>query len=321
MHWYVIFGILGLLAIGFIVMLVITLPISKRVYNKQLVRTSLSVWGRECSAPDNEEQLAMWEEGLEFERENHSFKIEEKIVVDGLNLYGEYFDFGSDSAVIILPGRCESLMYSYYFASPYKKAGYNVLVIDTRCHGRSDGKYASIGRKESKDVVYWANLLKEKYGVKKICLHCICIGSASAILALRRKDCPSEIKELVTEGCFSTFRASFKWHMVEEKRPLFPVLDSVMLLLYLKTGTNVIASSPIMNIGKIKKDVRVMFLHSKKDKFSKPEQAEKLIKKCKNKDKKLVWFDEGGHSHVRINNKEKYDGEIVKFLSEGKEAK
>ena len=36
-------------------------------------------------------------------------------------LIGEYFDFGKDRCVIILPGRCESLMYSYYFAPPYEK--------------------------------------------------------------------------------------------------------------------------------------------------------------------------------------------------------
>jgi len=100
--------------------------------------------------------------------------------------------------------------------------------------------------------------------------------------------------------------------MIADKRPLFPVLDLVMLLIYLNTGTNVLAASPIANIGKLKS--RTLFLHSEKDIFSRPVQAKRLFKKCGSPDKKLVWFSQGSHSHIRINNKEKYDNTIVEFL-------
>ena len=126
---------------GIAAMLYKTLPIALRVYKQQLVRTSDKIWGRFCSAPENEEQLAMWNEGIAWGKENAKFMTEVKITNDGFDLYGEYYDFGGESCVIILPGRCESLMYSYYFALPYQKAGYNVLVIDTRCHGKSDGTH------------------------------------------------------------------------------------------------------------------------------------------------------------------------------------
>ena len=33
------------------------------------------------------------------------------------------------------------------------------------------------------------------------------------------------------------------------------------------------------------------------------------------KDKKLVWFSRGGHSHLRINNTEAYDRAIVDFFN------
>ena len=299
---------------GFIAMLAYTFPISKRVYNTQLVRTEPEKWGRVCSAPENEEQLAMWNDGIAW-AEGFKDKIKEvKIHNDGFDLYGEYFDFGSDRCVLIVPGRCECLMYSYYFAAPYEKAGFNVLVIDTRCHGKSDGKYNTIGVKESRDVLAWVRFLNGELGNREIYIHGICIGTSSGIFAMIDKDCPDCLKGLVTEGCFVSFRETFKRHMMADKRPLFPVLDTVMLLINKHTGTNVYTQKPIRAIKKLRPEQRVLFLYGEKDIFSIPEKSRKLFAACSSLDKKLVWFDKGGHSHLRINNTEKYDNAIIEFL-------
>ena len=205
-------------------------------------------------------------------------------------------------------------MYSYYFAPPYKKAGFNVLVIDTRCHGKSEGVYNSIGVKESGDVLAWSKLMNTKYNNKQVWYHGICIGTASAIFAITSKNCPEYVKGFVTEGCFVTFRETFKQHMIAEKRPLFPVLDLVMLHINSYNKINVYRDTPIRKIKKIKKDARVLFLYGEKDIFSLPEKSKKLFNACSAGDKKLVWFSKGGHSHLRINNTEKYDNAIIDFF-------
>ena len=74
---------------------------------------------------------------------------------DGLKLIAEYYDFGFDKTAIIMPGRRECLIYSYFYAFPYKDAGVNVLVIDQRAHGLSEGKYSTCGIFEAKDVIDW----------------------------------------------------------------------------------------------------------------------------------------------------------------------
>lgn len=311
---YIFLGILISILIGLMFMLKITLPISKNVYKTQLVRTEPEKWGRVCSAPENEEQLAMWNAGLAWGEAHIDCKTEVHIENDGFNLYGEYFDFGKKRCVLILPGRCESLIYSYYFAPPYEQAGFNVLVVDTRCHGKSDGIYNTIGVKESSDVIAWAKFAKETFKNEEIYFHGICIGTASGIFALTKKDCPDYIKGLVTEGCFVSFRETFKQHMIADKRPLFPVLDLVMFQINRHTKTNVYKDKPIRAIRHIKKDARVLFLYGKKDIFSLPQKSQKLFNACVATDKKLVWFDEGGHSHLRINNKAKYDQEIIDFF-------
>lgn len=312
---YIILGVAAVLLGGLAAMLAATLPISKRVYEFQLVRTEKSKWDRVCSSPENEDQLKMWNDGCQWAEENATAMQEVQIQNDGFDLYGEYYDFGSKNCVIVLPGRCESLKYSYYFAAPYQKAGFNVLVIDTRCHGKSGGTHNSIGKKESRDVIAWVKFLENTYGITRVCLHCICIGSASAMLALTSGNCPASVTQMVAEGCFTTFRETFKTHMIAQNRPLFPVLDLVMLRIFFATGTNVLRSSPIVAVKKLKTDI--LFLQSRQDIFSTPEKAQLLFDRCASPNKQLVWFEEGSHSHVRVHNVDAYDDAIIQFLKTG----
>ena len=314
--WIIVIALVVLALGGLVAMLVITAPIAKNVYHTQLVRTSPDKWLRVCSAPDNEEQLAMWNAGIEWANANKDAMKEVSIEHDGLKLYGEFYDFGSDKCVLISPGRCECLIYSYYFASPYKEAGMNVLVIDSRAHGKSDGKYSTIGIKESGDVRAWMQYAVENLGVKEFWIHGICIGSASALFIAREDDCPEYLKGIVTEGCFTSFRETFKTHMIYDNKPRFPVLDLVMLNIRRYAGVNVYKDCPIKAVKKVK--CRMLFLFGKKDVFSLPYKSQILFDACASKDKKLVWFDKGGHSHLRINNTEKYDNEIIKFVTDEK---
>jgi len=309
--------VLGILSVGGLVaMLIYTYPISKKVYAAQLVRTDSEKWGRVCSAPENEEQLEMWNKGVEWAKENRQYMSEVKITNDGLNLYGEYYNFGSNKCVIVVPGRCECLMYSYFFAPPYQKAGFNVLVIDTRCHGKSDGKYNSIGVHESRDILAWSKYLHETLNNSEIYYHGICIGTASALFALTAKDCPDYVKGLCTEGCFVSFRETFKRHMMADKRPLFPVLDLVMLHINRNAKINVYKDTPLKAIKKLKKDTKILFLYGEKDIFSIPKKTKILYNACASDKKKIVWFQKGGHSHLRINNTERYDNAIIDYFKD-----
>lgn len=309
---YCLLGALVLLLGGLIAMLCKTVPIAKKVYESQLVRTSPEKWGRVCSAPDNAEQLAMWNAGNRWADAHRSVMREVQIENEGLRLFGELYDFGGERCVIILPGRCESLCYSYYFAAPYAEAGVSVLVIDSRCHGRSDGTYSTIGVGESRDLMAWMRFLTQECGKTALFLHCICIGSNAAMLAMARPDCPKALRGFVSEGCYTTFRETFRTHMIADHRPLFPVLDLVMLEIYRHTGTNVLRDSPLRSIRKIR--TPALFLFGEQDVFSRPDKSRKLFAACGSADKRLVWMPQGGHSHLRINNTEAYDRAVKEFV-------
>lgn len=304
--------VLFLLIGGIAAMLVVTVPISRRVYTNQLVRTDADKWGRVCSAPENEEQMAMWNSGITWAEQQRQYIKPVQIENEGLKLYGEFFDQGAKRFAVILPGRCECLKYSYYYAKPYFEAGMNVLVIDTRAHGESDGTHSTIGVAESRDLNAWIRYICREFRQEEAYLHGICIGCSTALLAMTAKDAPEQIHALVADGCFVSFRESFKQHMIADKRPVFPVLDLVMLEIYRHTGTNVSSIAPISLVKKLNR--RVLFLFGEQDIFSRPEKSRKLFAACASADKTLVWLPKGGHSHIRINNTETYDHAIQEFI-------
>lgn len=283
------------------------------IYTVLLVRTSKKKWGREVKLPENDEEYrGMYYEGLEWGKLYEDYKREVEVRSGKLRLVGEYYDFGSDRAAIVIAGRMESLKYSYYFAEPYRKAGYNVLVIDNRSHGYSDGVFCSLGYREYADIHQWARLL-ESFGNKAVVLHGICIGSSVALFALIDKNCPDVLKGMCADGMFTTFGASFKNHMIEDKRPKIVSCRLVFLFMRIFSAADVVHDGPFKRIEKLEKPI--LFIHSREDTYSTPDQAEYLFAHC-HADKRLVWFDKGMHSRVRVNAPEKYDRTIMEFLEQ-----
>ncbi|MBP5444891.1 MAG: alpha/beta fold hydrolase [Acholeplasmatales bacterium] len=309
--WVIALIVIGVLLLIFIMIFVPPFFIALKVFKKELVRTDKSKWNRECSAPDNEEQLRMHNTGLEWAEPYKDSIKEVKIVNEGLNLYGEFFDFKSNKTAILLQGRTESLLYCYYYAKPYKDLGYNILVVDSRAHGLSDGIYNCVGLKEYKDIIAWAKYIHDEFSQEEIIIHGICIGASTALYASYYG--PDYIKGVVTDGMYINFYETFKNHMIVDHRPIFPFLREIAFIMRLKAHVN-IKKGPLNLIDKYEKPI--LFLYSKEDKFSLPAKSEILYNKCKSNKKKIVWFDHGAHSHIRINNLEKYDESIKEFLKE-----
>ncbi|MBQ6153265.1 MAG: hypothetical protein IJJ15_05925 [Ruminococcus sp.] len=284
------------------------------LYHVLLVRDrKKKKWGRECAIPDDEEYLRMFDTGIEWEKQYHDKKTEVDIVSDGYHLVGEYFDFGGNTAVIIIAGRMESLLYSYYFAEPYRRLGFNVLVIDNRSHGLSDGHVHCLGYKEYIDLINWGKLLHDRFHNEKIVLHGICIGSSAALFALTSPDCPDYMAAMVAEGMYTTFNDSFRNHLVDMNHSIYPMAPMVMFYIRIFSHADAVHDGPIYRIDQLKKPI--LFIHSKEDRFSLPKEGEMVYNKCKST-KKLVWFNKGAHSRVRINDEEGYDQAIVDFYRE-----
>lgn len=282
-----------------------------RVFYNTLMRHSKDQFSRE-----NPEligpQAEMDRIGLEWMQQHSDRKWDVHIQRDGLNLYGEYFDLGYDRAILVLSGRTDTLRYGYYFAIPYAEAGYNVLVVDQRAHGHSDGKYLTLGHEESKDALEWARFLHEELGNRQVLFHGICIGAAAGMLAITDDRCPDYVAGLVTEGMFSRFRESMKNHLIERKKNLWPVMWFINLWMRRACGYDM-NYGPIDCIHKMHKPL--LMLQSNLDPYSTTAHAIKLYQKCPSHHKQLVLFEQGGHSLLRITDTELYDSSITAFVN------
>jgi len=284
-----------------------------RIFCETLMRKSKDHWARKLPADVEPMQAEMYRQGSLWQKEHKGFKQDVHIVNEGLNLYGEYYDMGFDRAVMVLSGRTESLIYGYYFAIPYARAGFNVLLVDPRGHGLSDGKYNTTGFDESRDALAWVRFLNAEHGVETVVFHGICIGAAAGMYALTSEECPDCVKGMVTEGMFATFAYSMKNHFIEKKRN-FPTLLFFTDFWFKHYTTHSMKKGPIHCIDKL--NVPLLMLQSKKDKYSTPDNAARLFEKCGSANKRIVYFDEGGHSMLRITDTERYDGAIKEFLNE-----
>ena len=277
-----------------------------------LTRTKKEKWTRGCPVKEPIQEK-MYEEGVAWSNKNQQYKKDLHIVNEGFNLYGEYYDFGYDRAVIFVSGRTEALGYGYYFVQPYPDMGFNVLLIDQRAHGLSDGKYNTLGFEEHKDLIKWAELLHDEYGIKSIVLHGVCIGSSCCLQALVSENAPNYINGLIADGMYTKFYESFKNHLVEFKQPSFPLMFFVNLSFKLATGHSMKRG----NIDFIDKMTKPMlFIHSKEDAYSLPYMADELYAKLPHDNKKIVWFEHGKHSHLRPTDPIKYDNAVKEFLVE-----
>lgn len=303
-----------LIALGllFLFFLLPTMIMSYYIYRVLFVRNTPDKWEKECEKLLDDESRTMYGTGDAWEKENRNDKTVLSAFSGKLRLYGEYFDFGFRNAVIIIAGRMESSRYGYYFAAPYKAAGYNVLVIDNRAHGFSDGKRSTQGFQEQYDILAWCRLLHEEHAVERIILHGICIGASTAMFALTNPDCPPYVAGMITEGMYTTFRHSFVNHMILGKHPLFPFTLETMLYIRLFSKGNPTGDGPAKRMSRLRKPA--LFLHSREDQYSLPDASAPMYEACP-APHRTVWFESGSHSRIKVNHPERYDSEIASFLA------
>jgi fermentation-respiration switch protein FrsA (DUF1100 family) len=99
-----------------------------------------------------------------FDYEDVEFTTE-----DGLKLSGWWIDNGSDKTVIPLHGYTRSRWDDVYMKPLTEfllKEGYNVLTFDFRAHGKSEGKYTTVGEVEILDVKAAIDWLKKTHPEK-----------------------------------------------------------------------------------------------------------------------------------------------------------
>lgn len=84
------------------------------------------------------------------------------------------------------------------------KMGHNLLLVDQRAHGRSEGSNISFGIKERLDVQSWAEYAAERFGPDaKLLIYGVSMGGATVLMA-SGLELPANVKGIIADCPFSS---------------------------------------------------------------------------------------------------------------------
>ena len=107
---------------------------------------------------------------------------------DGVSLNG-YFAYSTQNKpwVICIHGYGGKATGMVEYIEMFRNLGMNVLTVDLRGHGDSQGNYYTLGVRDFDDIILWTNWLKKSFIADKIILFGISMGGATAIMAAAKK--------------------------------------------------------------------------------------------------------------------------------------
>lgn len=157
----------------------------------------------ERSAPVGKEYEPFEEKilkGIDFILQ-HSYEEVYVTSFDGLKLYGRYFHTADGAPLMIFMhgyhGRAYRDGNGAFILS--KRRGYNVLMVDQRAHGRSEGKVITFGVKERYDCLQWIYFARERFGENTpIVLAGISMGAATVMMTAGLK-LPDNVKGIIAD--------------------------------------------------------------------------------------------------------------------------
>lgn len=314
--WQIVLIVVGIILFllfgGVVFSIVYTLPIAEKLYQTQWVRKDKNAFARGCSDKSFDFHLDMFNKGMEY-RETILDRISDVHIKSlDTDLYGEYYDFGFKKAIIVMPGRTETCYYGAFYAEAFIKGGYNVLCIDPRAHGLSGGDKITLGKEEAIDAIEWSKFLHDEKGIEKICLYGLCGGATASCFVFKNKECPSYVNTFIADGMFYSFFRVYKRHIIEEKKPVYPVILEIMHKIKVRNDSNPYKAAPHKLIKEI--NPSLLIISGTKDIFAISKEAKAMFESSPSKDKQFALINNGRHSHLRYDNREEYDNVVINFL-------
>ena len=222
------------------------------------------------------EQLRAWN------RERKTFKKEQVSIVsfDGMTLKGVYYERFAGAPI-------EIMFHGYRGSAERDLCGglqrcfrlkRNVLVVDQRSHGLSDGNVITFGIKERYDVKAWAEYAYNRFGKEvKLLITGISMG-ASTVLMASSLNLPESVVGVVADCGYSSPKEIIK--TVIKKMHLPPSI----FYPFVKWGGkifgkfNIEETSPEEEVKKTR--LPIIFIHGDKDDFVPCEMSEKNYRAC-----------------------------------------
>ena len=236
---------------------------------------------------------------------------------DGLKLSGWWFETSNDKPCIVtIHGekghRAESGgMEILDIAKELVLAGYNVLMFDLRGHGQSEGKHASAGYHEKKDIVGALQYVKER-GIHKIGVIGFSMGAATALMTAAQ--CPG-INAIIADSSFADLGDIVQSEF--SKRSSFPGFFLTWTVFMAKRlyGINLSELKPVEAVKQTSAPP-TLFIHGGQDNIIPVEHAHILAMSSCNRQSKLWIVPEAQHVGTYASRPKEYVNKVISFLNQ-----
>jgi len=191
--------------------------------------------------------------------------------------------------------------------------GYNVLTLDLRGLGKSEGDYIGMGWHDRLDVLDWINYIIEKDSNCKIILYGISMGAATVMMTTG-ENLPGNVKLAIEDCGYTSVWDEFKCQLKNIfKLPSFPVLNAANTVCSLKAKYDFKEASSINQLKKSK--TPTLFIHGSEDKFVPFSMLDEVYNVASCKKEKLV-IEGAKHGKAGVENPKLYWETIDNFIKE-----
>lgn len=236
---------------------------------------------------------------------------------DGLRLEATHFrpSRHSDSSrwVIVVHGYGCTQQNSWYIAANYLAQGYEVLTPDLRASGSSEGRFLTMGYKESEDVLLWARRIAQEHPEARILLHGVSMGAATVMMAAGDSRLPADVVACVEDSGY-TSAFDIIAYQIEQSfgLPSFPALELLDWRCEHIAGFSLHRAAP----GEAVRHVRVpiLFIHGTSDTLVPSCMAQQLYDEAQAPAKKLLFIDGARHAAASQKDQKLYFQTIDDFV-------
>lgn len=237
---------------------------------------------------------------------------------DGLNLTSTLImnENPTNKFIVLVHGVSICYVGSLKYFDIFYKNGFNILIVNQRRHGKSEGKYSTYGFYEKYDVNMWIEYLKSRFGNDIILgLHGESMGAGTVMETIPLND---SIKFVIEDCGYSNFHELIGFQITHEyknrlvRKILRPSLIFANFFMKTKAKFSMKKIVPIDIVAST--SLPMMFVHGKEDYFVPWYMAVDLYK-AKTKGYKELYLVEGAkHAEALEVNKILYEKKIMTFI-------
>ena len=230
--------------------------------------------------------------------------------VDGLKLHGYFYENKNSNQYLLMFNGYQGIARRDYCgkALDLMKQGYNIVLIDQRAHGYSDGHTISLGRKEQYDVRPWVDFAREKWGKSaKITVAGISMGASTVLFAADKL--PSDVKVLA-DSPYSTEK-DLICHLIKRRKLHPKIMWPLIYLSALIFGHFRLKDDAAKNVARA--TCQILIIHCGDDTIVPIETNRKLFES--NKEHVQVEIFEGlNHAMAFLEETDRYRKVLYEFL-------